>query len=260
MLSHERAARNSASHADYAPLSVKQRLPVREAILLARYHLRLLNWWLFCLMVLGFLGACALLWLELRPGGPMSLGHAISLSQFVLESGAGLVAGMLTSSLIVGDPVLEVTMTTRAGIYRVLLWRYLLTLCILLLCSTLYLTWSLWNGVSYAVQQNALFILLVWLAPVLVMSMLGLLGSLITRNAALGAVIAAIPLMAAIFMHDILLAIPAIHPFFIPYTYWGHDAPDWWTNRLALLGVALALAAWTWYWLRREERLLGNLH
>lgn len=66
--------------------------------------------------------------------------------------------------------------------------------------------------------------------------------------------------MAALFMHDELLAIPAVHLFFIPYTYWGHDAPDWWINRLALLAIALTLATWNWYWLRREERLLGNLH
>lgn len=35
------------------------------------------------------------------------------------------------------------------------------------------------------------------------MSMLGLLGALMTRNATLGAVIAALPLMADLFLHDI---------------------------------------------------------
>ncbi len=251
--------RIALSPLQYAPVPAQQRLPLRAAVLLAFYHLRLLNGWLFLLMFLGFLGSACLFWLELHTGGSQSQGHAVGLSQFVMESGAGLIAGMLTGSLIVGDPMLELMLATHAGVYRVLGWRYLLTFLIVLLCSAAYLTWSLGNGISYARQQSPLFLLLVWLVPVLVMSMLGLLGSLTTRNAALGTVIAALPLMAALFLHDDLLAIQAVHPFFLPYTYWGHDAPDWWTNRLTLLGVALALAVWNWWWLRREERLLGNL-
>ena len=38
-------------------------------------------------------------------------------------------ASTLTSFLVVGDPMLEVMMTTHAGIYKVLAWRYLATSC-----------------------------------------------------------------------------------------------------------------------------------
>lgn len=259
MQTSEKSTLQNRSALPYAPIETRQRIPVREAVLLIFYHLRLLNWWLFLLMAFGFLGAAALLGLQVRAGGAQGMSNALQFSQFVMEPGAGLLVGMLASSLIVGDSLLEVTMATRTGISGVVIWRYLLTLVILLGCSAAYLAWSLDNGISYARQQSPLFLLLVWLAPVLVMSMLGLFGSLAARNAALGTVIAALPLAGELFFHGYLLPMQATHPFIIPYTSWGANAPDWWINRLTLLGCALLLAAWNWWLLRREERLLGNL-
>lgn len=259
MQTGEKSALRNASASQYTPVEVQQRIPLREAALLISYHLRLLNWWLFSLMALGFLGSGALLWLQLHIGGAQDTRNAVQLSQFIMEPGAGLLVGMLASSLIVGDSLLEVTMATRAGISGVTIWRYVLTLLILLGCSAAYLAWSLDNGISYAWQQSPLFLLLLWLAPVLLMSMLGLLGSLAARNAALGTVIAALPLVGELFFHGYLLPIQATHPFLIPYTLWGGDAPDWWANRLVLLGCALLLAACCCWLLHREERLLGNL-
>lgn len=244
------------------------RIPLREALLLGKYHLRLLNWWLFLLMFLGFLGSCGLFWLVMHSGTTVAISNGNEFSRFVLESGAGLIAGLLTSSLVIGDPLLEVTMATHSGIYRVLAWRYLLTLSIVLLCSAAYLAWSLAWGTIYTVPQSALTLLFVWLAPVFAMSTLGLLGALLTRNAALGAVIAVVPLAIALFLHDDLLAIaatsafwrPLILWFFVPFTLWGYNMPTyWWLNRALLIGTGLILALCCWHLLRREERLLGNL-
>lgn len=255
----ERAALQRISSLRYSPGATKDRLPLREAALLLFYHLRLLNWWVFVLVGLSFLGFGGLVWMQLQIGGSQGLSNAIGLSRFVLEPGAGLFAGMLASSLIVNDPLLEVMMATRAGIYTPLIWRALLNFFLLLCCSAVYLTWSLVNGVSYARQQSPLFLLLVWLVPVLVVGLMGLLGSLATRNAALGLVIATVPLAGSLFLYEKLLPIQATHPFFLSYTYsGGQDAPDWWTNRLTLLGIALALAALNWWLLRREERLLDD--
>ncbi len=252
-------SKHAISPLQYEPIPAQQRLPLRESILLIFYHLRLLNWWFFLLMLLSFLSAGGLLWLQLHTGGAEKLSHAVELSQFVMEPGAAILAGILASSLIVGDPLLEVIIAMHSALYRILVWRALLTFFILLLCSAAYLAWSLGNGISYAKQQGPLFLLLMWLAPVLVMGMLGLLASLVARNAALGTVIAAVPLAGSLFLYEKLQSIPAIHPFFISYTYsGGYDAPDWWTNRATLLCIALALAAWNWWWLLREERLLSN--
>jgi hypothetical protein len=260
MQTSEKSASQSISLLQYEPIPAQRHMPWRESTLWIFYHLRLLNWWLFLLMLLSFLGAGGLVWLQLHTGGSQGLSRTSELSRFVMEPGVGLLAGILTSSLLVGDPLLEVMMATRSGMYGVLTWRYLLTFFILLLCSTAYLAWSLGNGISYARQQSPLFLLLVWLAPVLVMSMLGLFGSLATRNTALGMVIATIPLAGSLLLSEKLLSIQATHPFFLSYTYaGGQDAPDWWTNRLALLGVALVVAIWNWWLLRREERLLGSL-
>ena len=259
MQTDEKNALQAASLWQHTPVLARQHLPLREAALLLFYHLRLLNWWLFGLMALGFLGVGGLCWLQLHAGNAPDFSRAGELSQFSLESGTGLFAGMLASALVVGDPLLEVTMATRTGIWGVAIWRSILSFLSFLCCAAIYLAWSLGNGISYAKQQGPLFLLLMWLAPVLVMGMLGLLASLVARNAALGTVIAAVPLAGSLFLYEKLQSIPAIHPFFISYTYsGGYDAPDWWTNRATLLCIALALAAWNWWWLLREERLLSN--
>lgn len=243
------------------PVPVKQRLSLREALLLARYHACLLNWWLFLLMTLGFLAVGFLVWLQVRAGDLQSLSHANTLSQFVMEPGAGLLASMLACSLLVGDPLLEVLISTRTGISGIAFWRAGLTFGLLLLCSAVYLAWSLAHGISYARQQSSLFFFLLWFVPVLLMSMLSLFGSLLTRNAALGMVIAVVPLAGSLLLAPVLLPIQAAHPFLVSYTFsGGQDAPDWWINRLTLLGIAVVFAAWNWWLLRREERLVGNAH
>jgi hypothetical protein len=241
----------------YESLSTQQRLTLHEAALMFSYQLRLLNWWHFLLMAFGFCGCGLLAWIQLHFGGTQGLSHAIGLSQFMIEPGAGLFAGIFASSLIVGDPLREVLITTQTGISKITIWRYQLVFFILLCYSTTYLIWSLDNGIAYMKHQNLLVLLMLWLAPVSIMSMLGLLGSLATRNASLGLVIAAIPLASSLFLYDVFAPNQAIHPFFISYTYsGGQDAPDWWINRLALLGVALAFATINWCLLRREESLL----
>src|SRR5690348_10141659 len=103
MRTDERTAMQSASSLRYAPVEVKDRLPLREAVLLLFYHLRLLNWWLFALVGLSFLGFGGLVWMQLQIGGSQGLSNAMGLSRFVLEPGAGLFAGMFASSLIVSD-------------------------------------------------------------------------------------------------------------------------------------------------------------
>ena len=59
---------------------------------------------------------------------------------------AGLLAGMLASSLVVGDPLLEVIMATRAGIHGIVIWRALLT------CSALDL--ASWPGPSHSESSS----------------------------------------------------------------------------------------------------------
>jgi hypothetical protein len=165
---------------------------------------------------------------------------------------------MLASALIANDPLLEVTMATRTGIASVVIWRARLSFLLLLCCSAAFLVWSRAIGISSA-QRSPLSLLLVWLAPVLVMGMLGLFGALLTRNAALGLVIAVVPLAGSLLLYAKLVSIPETHPFFLSYTFsGGQDAPDWWINRLTLLGIAGAFALWNGWLLRREELLLGS--
>lgn len=245
--------------ARYVTAGKQHQRPWRESLVLVGYHLRLLNWWLLLLVALGFLASGFLIWLPFHAGSAQGQVQAAELSRFVLEPGAGMLAALLASVLVVGDPLLEVTMATPATLTQPLFWRALLTFLLLLCCSAAFLAWTLLLGVGYMRQQNPLALTLVWLAPVLVMGLLGLLGALITRNAALGLVIAAIPLAGSLFLYPKLVTIPATHPYLITYTAsGGQDARDWWVNRVALLGIALVLAVVNWLLLRREERLLGS--
>lgn len=257
MLSDQATTQPSVTSLRYTPGERQGRW--RETLLLARYHMQLLNWWLLLLVALGFLAAGFLVWLPLHAGGAQAQSQAVELSRFILEPGAGLLAAMLASSLIVNDPALEVALATRAGVARVTLWRGLLTFCALLLGSAAFLGWTLSQGVNYAPQRSWLALLMLWLAPTLVMGTLGLLGALLTRNAALGVVIAVIPLAASLFLYPKFVTIPQTHPFLISYTAsGGQDASDWWINRLTLLGVAVVIALWNGWLLRREERLLSS--
>src|SRR5258708_40104739 len=110
---------------EYSGVTASPRISWREAILLATYHIRLLNWWLFLLMALGFVGSCGVFWLTAHTSTPVALGRGNELSRFVLESGAGFVASTLTSFFVGGGPMLEVVITTHSCIYKVSALRLL---------------------------------------------------------------------------------------------------------------------------------------
>jgi hypothetical protein len=223
-------------------------MPLREAALLARYHLRVLGRAPLLLILLGFLGFAILLWFQAH-----DLRIGLELSLFVLEPFAALIAAMIGSALIINDPDLELLITTRTELVTLVIWRWLLSFIPLLICSTTFLIWSLANGIEYTASK----IPLIWLAPVLVMSMLGLLGSLLTRSATLGMTLAALPWAGSLFLSTPLAQWLATHWFFISETYSeGPNSPHWWMNRLTLLGCTLIFAVWNGWLLRREERLV----
>lgn len=223
-------------------------MPLREAALLARYHLRVLGRGSILLILLGFLGFAILLWIQVHDPR-----ISLELSLFVLEPFAALIAAMIGSTLISNDPCLELLITTRAELLTLIIWRWLLNLIPLLICSTTFLIWSLANGIEYTASK----IPLIWLAPVLVMSMLGLLGSLLMRSATLGMTLAALPWASSLFLSTPLAQWPATHWFFVSETYSeGLHSPYWWMNRLTLLGCTLIFAVWNGWLLRREERLV----
>ncbi len=227
-------------------------IPWREAVLLARYHVRILNWWIFGLMLLGF-GGFAIL-----SRNPDLQGE---ICRFVMEPYVGLLAALLGSSLIMGDPILEVILVTRTGGAGVVIGRFLLSFFLLALCSAGFLAWSLSSGMNYARQQNLGLLLLLWLAPMSLMVMLGVFGALSTRSPALGLTLALLPLATSLFLATPLSSWRVARWFFVTYTYSaGADAPDWWINRLVLLGCALLLVIGTSWLLQHDEHLVNRSH
>jgi hypothetical protein len=237
----------------------RRHLSLRDTVLLAYYHLRMLHWWLYLLMGLGFLGACVLYWMMVRINTYQGIANGNEISRFVMESGVGLIAGALTSFLIIGDPMTELESTTRSGMSRVFIWRYLLTLGIMLLCALIYIGWTLHFGASYTSQQNIVFFISLSFVPVLLLSMLALLGAILTRSATIGALIPGVLLIGNLFLHDEMLSTTWLRPFFIPFAIWDYDSSDWWNNRITLLIIGLVLACLCgWLLTHREDKLLGS--
>ncbi len=218
-------------------------MPWREAALLARYHARILNRWLLGLMLLGFVGLAVL---SRNPD------LRAEVRWFALEPYPGLLAAMLGSSLLVGDPVLEVILATRAGGTGVLVGRFALSVALLALYSAGFLAIA-------APPERPLVLLVLWLAPVAFSALLGVFGTLSTRSPALGLTLALLPLAVSLFAAAPLLGWRGARWFLVTYTYAaGLDAPDWWINRLVLLSLALILAVGSGWLLRRDEHLLGG--
>ncbi len=229
----------------------------RERLLLAFYHLRVLKPFSLLLIVAGFVGAGAVLWVITLNGRPISLSYGNEFSRFVMESGAALIAGISASTLIVGDSALEMLLASRQGIQHILMWRAIVSWLFLGILTAAFFIWSSILHIHYTPHDSALVLFSTCAVPVFLLSMIALGGALLTKSSALGAVLAGLVLMIQLLAKDYILVNTASSLFFIPLTLFRPDSPIWWWNRLVLLGCGAVIAIWCLFWLRCEERLLG---
>jgi hypothetical protein len=230
-----------------------------ERILLSLYHMRVINWWLLLIVVGLFVLFGGVIWFTLHTNTPHTANpvqYVTGASRFLLEAGAATIAGTLVGPLVLSDPMLELLLVSRGGIRQILLCRFLLVIFILFLTCVVYLAWSLALGVRYSRQESLLWFFLLWLAPVLFVSMLGLTVSFISHSAAIGAVFSGLLLTFSIFLSDYIITQEPLRLFFIALSLYVPDASDWWWNRLVLTCSGLILALWCWWWISRDERLL----
>ncbi len=241
------------------------RAALRETLLLVGYHLRLLRWRVLLLSMSSMGVAGAICWLMVRNPTPLAFDQAHDFSLFIMESGIGIIAAGLASSLLIGDPGLELSLTLRDGVSRILLWRSLLILGLLLLVLTAFYAWTRLLGIDYGSKDQVRNLVLVWLTPILCLGTLGFTTSLLTRNLTLGATLAILPIMAELFAKDDLQLSYIGRLIFIPYTEFNLKLeqyfpgnPGWLTNRLSLLGISMLLILWNVWWLRSEEHVLES--
>jgi hypothetical protein len=246
MLLHERST-----------TSFSGRVTFPDMVALVGYHLRVLNWWILLLSMGGFVLGGGMVWFALHSGSAFSPSSVAGLSRFLLETGAGTIAGILGSWLILGDPALELLLVRRQGIGGIVVWRVLLLVLLLLLFSTGFLAWSLVLGVQYGAHPTLAWFFFLWLAPVAFLGTMGWILALLMRNASLGTVFIGLSVACATVLKDFVLTHEWLRLFYIELTVYEPAAPDWWWNRLVLMSSALLLALASWWWLRSEERLLG---
>ncbi|MFC4060095.1 hypothetical protein ACFOWE_17460 [Planomonospora corallina] len=174
-----------------------------------------------------------------------------------VEAGVPLLAGVTAAWLPRRDPVTELRLTLPGGHRAAVLRRLALTtgwtaLCALVL-SSLLMAAGWWDHLPYGRPAGQL----VWLAPALWLTALGLLAAAALRDTgAATTVVTAV--WAAELLFPSLLDDPVLRAFHLFATVHGADAADWPVNRLVLLSTALPLAAAAWLLLGDAERVLRD--
>ena len=194
-------------------------------------------------LVLLLFGGLALLSSSLGADGV----YVARLLVAALELGLPLAAGVAAASVASDDPAIDLQLSLETR-YRVTLGRRLALLVLwtslLALPWTLALRlsglWSLWVPETVLVGQ------LVWLSPLLWFVGAGAALSLLTGSRTTsGAVLGGLWVFGNLF-RGVFLTEGWLRPLFPFATVYAAGADFWLTNRLALIGVALALGLAAW--------------
>jgi hypothetical protein len=220
------------------------------------YHLRVSHPFLLFFLSGSFIIADLLLIPVVQSG----VSYRISeFGNYVLETGVPLLAGILTSSTLMGDPVREMLICNRQGLRRIIVVRLFLSLALLAIFATTFLFWSLALGVRYTEREESLVQLFaLWLIPTFLASTVGLLGAMFTRSSALGGAIVGFFLLLPHFARVIIMENPLLQLFTVPITLFDPQSTLWWQNRLTLLATGCILLLLGLWWMRKEQRLVES--
>jgi len=237
--------------------AIERKPGLHDLFLLAYYHLHVMRWFTWALIALCFFVSGGILWLMVQIHYPLQ--YRQELSRFIMEAGAGLIACMIGGTLIVNDSGLELLLTSRQGIKQILIMRMLISWCIPGFLAVLFAIWSLWLGVHYFQGFSWWRLFCMWFVPTWLYTQLSLLGALFTKQAMMGGVLGGSLLLLELFMKDLFLHQTQLLWIFVPISMWLPDAGIWWQSRALLFALGGLLMGCSWWWLQREERLLGAI-
>ncbi|GCE49889.1 hypothetical protein EI42_06114 [Thermosporothrix hazakensis] len=224
---------------------------------LAWYHLRVMRWYVLFLVLLGFVGAALVLRLMVWIHYPLI--YQYELCRFVLEAGAGLIACMLGSTVLVNDPALELLIASRVGCWKIILGRVLLIWLILGVMNACFVGWTYALGLHYSSSDTPWRLFCMWFVPTWLFTLLALIASLFSRHSAMGGVLGALLLLLELLMKDFFLNYTVLLPFFVPLSIWFPDSSIWWSSRALLFGIGILIAIGVRLRIRRDEALLSAI-
>ncbi len=235
----------------------QSRAGVRDLLLLARYHLRVMQWPVWLLIAFCFLVAGAILWLMRQIHYPVM--YQQELSRFILEPGAGLIACMVGGALLVNDPALELLLVAHQGIRPTFMLRVSIAWLMLGVPAALFALWSLRLGTDYFHSFSWWRMFCLWFIPTWLCTQLSFFAALLTRQARMGGVIGGSLILLELFMKDLFLQQTLLRWLFVPLSLWLPNTSIWGASRALLFCLGTLLLAGSWWWMEHEERLLGAL-
>jgi hypothetical protein len=167
-----------------------------------------------------------------------------------------LMGGVLAASAVVEDPALELQFAAPRAPWRMLLERLALLLVLVTLAALTFQAYLLPLGVDLAPLGGPAGRQLVWLTPTLALMALGSLGALAFVQGTGGALLAGLMWILQLLLRGWFMASGwARYLFLFLGERWPQSPALPW-NRLALLGVAIALTLACALLLEQEERYL----
>jgi hypothetical protein len=102
---------------------------------------------------------------------------------------------------------------------------------------------------------------LIWLAPLLWFTALGMFITLLTNSrTASGALLASIWLIELLFMKSLIITNAWLQPFFLFPTTLEPTVSFWLSSRIEMLAMAFVLFGLSWLLLRNREHVLKGMH
>jgi hypothetical protein len=216
-----------------------------------------MRWFILFLVVLSFVASGLILWIMTVIHYPIL--YRDELSRFILESGAGLIACMLGSTLLVNDAALELLLASRQGCWKIVIERTLLLWIILSVIAVCFVGWTSALGIQYSSYDTPWRLFCMWFVPTWLFTMLSLMASLLAKNSSMGGVLSGILLLLELIMKDFFLNTSSLLLIFVPISMWKPDSHLWWSSRALLFGLGALIVLGIWRWIRREEHLLDAI-
>ncbi|GCF11305.1 hypothetical protein [Dictyobacter arantiisoli] len=186
-----------------------------------------------------------------------------------LEMFLPIAMGIIVSTTCTRDAALEIQLTFPRTFAATAMRRALLTLgwsALLALGATLILILLRPDIQPQQMQSLPLLLALVgdqllWLAPLLWFTALGMFITLLTHSrTAGGALLSTIWLLEMLFIKNLLPHNPWLRPLFLFPTTLEPTISDWLSTRSEILGMALLLFILSWLLLRNREHILKGIH
>lgn len=158
------------------------------------------------------------------------------------------------SSLLVGDPTLELHLTAPRRPGRTLLERYALLLGTAAVWTLAMLVWTRAWEITVAPPAGWLRWALVWAAPTTGLSALAGWAALASRSPTVGAMTATLPWSTQLVFREWFMATPARRTVFLFLSLAAPGSPQWPLNRALWLTLGIIFLALSLRLLQDEER------